>query len=64
METKTAGRDRDYKHEYEVRRKRIKRLHADLKKETADAIQEHLRKRGLSFIKWLEIQIDNELKDA
>jgi hypothetical protein len=55
-------RIRDYKHEYELRRKRTKRLFADMNKDKADAIKQHLDERGQTFVSWLENQIDKELK--
>lgn len=55
-------RDRDYKHEYELRRKRTKRLHADMERAKVEAFQRRLEARGITFISWLEIQIDIELR--
>lgn len=54
-------RTRDYKHEYEIRRKRNKRLHADMNRKKVEAFQSILDKRGQTFSNWLEGKIDNEL---
>jgi hypothetical protein len=52
---------RDYKHEYELRKKRVKRIHADLKPEQAEAFLKHLDGRGVTFVRWLEDRITEEL---
>lgn len=60
--TSENTRERDYKHEYKLKQKRIKRLHADMNKDKAEQFQKHLQKRGISFISWLNNKIDEELK--
>ena len=53
---------RDYKHEYKIRQKRNKRLHADLERDKAEAFQDYLQSQGLTFIRWLDNKIDEELR--
>lgn len=55
---------RDYKHEYRLRQKRNKRLHADLDRNKAEQFQEYLLKNDISFVRWLDEKIDEELKRA
>jgi hypothetical protein len=55
-------RERDYKHEYQIRQKRQKRLVADIDKQTAEAFQTLLNERGQTFAAWLNIHIKNELR--
>jgi hypothetical protein len=57
-------RVRDYKREYELRQKRNKRLHADMDRAKAEAFLQVLDMRGQTFINWLEVKIDEELKRA
>ena len=59
--TSENAQKRNYKHEYEIRKKRDKRIYADIDKNKVDAIKSHLKGRGLSFAKWLTKQIDNEI---
>ena len=60
--TNQTSKERDYSHEYQIRQKRNKRLAADLDRMKAESFIEHLNKRGITFISWLEQQIDRELK--
>jgi hypothetical protein len=60
--TNETSRARDYKHEYAIRQKKSKRLHADMEREKAEAFQAYLQKQGLTYIRWLNNKIDEELK--
>lgn len=60
--TNTGENKRDYSREYEKRKKREKRLHADINKEKAEAFKKLLNGRGVTFAKWLNNQIDKEMK--
>jgi bacterioferritin (cytochrome b1) len=55
---------RNYKHEYQIRAKRQKRLAADLDKQTADSLLRHLMAKNETYISWLKKQIEIELKKA
>lgn len=57
-------RIRDYKREYALRQKRNKRLHADMDRAKAEEFLQVLDRRGQTFINWLEVKIDEELKRA
>ncbi len=62
--TTTQTRERDYKHEYKIKQKRIKRLHADMDRAKVDAFQALLKERGESYISWLNKKIDEEMDAA
>jgi hypothetical protein len=55
-------RQRDYKHEYEIRQKRNRRLAADMDRDKAEALLKHLDNKGETYISWLNKQIDKELR--
>lgn len=55
---------RDYKHEYKLRQKRQKRLHADVDRLKAETFQKLLSDRNETFIKWLNNKIDEEIKEG
>lgn len=55
-------RDRDYSHEYTLRKKRSKRLYADIDRSKAEALQTLLKEKDIPFSHWLTEQIDKELE--
>lgn len=57
-------KNRDYKHEYQLRQKRNKRIHADMDRAKVEAFQNLLNARGQTFVKWLDEQIERELKNS
>lgn len=63
-DTSENKRSRDYSYEYQIRQKRNKRLHADMDREKAEAFQKYLDSKNLTFIKWLNNQIDIEMNKA
>jgi hypothetical protein len=54
--------ERDYRREYKQRVKSVRRLAADIDKAKAEAFREFLTGQGLTFTKWLNIRIDEEIK--
>jgi hypothetical protein len=56
----TGGRD--YSREYQLRQKKIRRLAADVDRAKAEALKKHLAANGLTFTRWLNNQIDKEIK--
>lgn len=58
----SATKERDYSHEYNLRKKQNKRIHADMRTEIVDKFREHLQNNNLTFVKWLEQKIDEEMK--
>lgn len=60
--TSETSKERDYKHEYRLRQKRNKRLHADLDIKKVEQFREYLDKNNTTFIKWLNNKIDDELR--
>ncbi len=62
--TSETIKERDYKHEYNIRLKRNKRLAADLDRAKAETFIKLLHERGVTYISWLEQQIDKEIKEG
>lgn len=60
--TNKQTRERDYKHEYDIRKGRVKRMVADMDRDKAEQFQKLLQGRGETFITWLNEQIDKELR--
>lgn len=60
--TRTGEKIRDYSHEYNLRKKQNKRIHADMKTEIVDKFREHLQNNNITFVKWLEQKIYEEMK--
>ena len=59
----TGENNRDYKKEYERRKKRNKRLIADMDRTKAEAFQSLLEGQNISYIAWLTNKIDEELNN-
>jgi hypothetical protein len=62
--TTTQTRERDYKHEYTIRKKRNKRLAADLDSDKVEAFKALLDARGETFVNWLTKKMDDEMGAA
>jgi hypothetical protein len=58
----TGEKRRDYQKEYEKRKQKQRRLRVDMDKNKADEFTDYLKSRGLTFSKWINDIIDNELK--
>jgi ribonuclease HI len=53
---------RNYTHEYNLRKKKNKRLHADMKNvELVEEFQQILKSKNITFVKWLEQKIKEEI---
>ena len=53
---------RNYTHEYNLRKKKNKRLHADMKNvELVEEFQQILKNKNITFVKWLEQKIKEEI---
>jgi hypothetical protein len=53
---------RNYAHEHELRKKRKKRLHADIDIDKVELFRELLENKNISFVNWLQQKIDEEIK--
>lgn len=58
----TGEKLRDYTHEYNLRKKRNKRIHADMDIQIVEKFKEHLKNNDITFVKWLEQKINEEIK--
>jgi hypothetical protein len=57
-----SQKPRDYAREHELRKKRTRRIHADLDKNKVEEFKNHLEARGLTFVRWLDDKMNEELK--
>jgi stalled ribosome rescue protein Dom34 len=58
----TSEKRRDYQKEHSRRKETKRRLRVDMDKNKADEFTNYLKSRGLTFTKWINNQIDKELK--
>jgi hypothetical protein len=58
----TSEKRRDYQKEHSRRKETKRRLRVDMDKNKADEFTAYLKSRGLTFTKWINNQIDKELK--
>lgn len=57
-------RVRNYAKEYELTKKRTKRLRVDMDIRRADLLADLLRSKGLTLAEWLRNKIDQEMQGA
>jgi hypothetical protein len=55
---------RDYKHEYELRRKSRKRLVAEIDREKALQFEAVLKSQNMTFSNWISEKINDHIKEA
>ena len=55
---------RDYKHEYELRRKSRKRLVAEIDREKALQFEAVLKSQNMTFSNWINEKINDHIKEA
>lgn len=55
---------RDYKHEYELRKKSKKRLIAEIEKEKAQKFETMLKSQNITFSNWINEKINDHIKEA
>ena len=55
---------RDYKHEYELRRKNKKRMIAEIEKEQAKKFEAILKSQNITFSNWISEKISDHIKEA
>ena len=55
---------RDYKHEYELRRKNRKRLVCEIDKEKALQFEAILKSQNITFSNWISEKISDHIKEA
>ena len=55
---------RDYKHEYELRRKNRKRLVCEIDKEKALQFEAILKNQNITFSNWISEKISDHIKEA
>lgn len=53
---------RDYSFEHKVRKANNKRFLAEIDRIKATEFMDRLKKKNITYVTWLNIQIDNELK--
>jgi hypothetical protein len=61
-QTPENKRPRDFSKEWTKRLERQKRLSADLDRAKVERLQDKLNKDGRTYVKWLNEQIDRELR--
>jgi hypothetical protein len=62
MTTSELKKSRDYSKEHLMRKAKKSRLLADIEKSKADAFTALLSEQGITFSKWINNQIDKEIK--
>ena len=55
---------RDYKHEYELRRKNRKRLVCEIDREKALQFETLLKDQNITFSNWITDKINDHIKEA
>ena len=55
---------RNYKHEYELRRKNKKRMIAEIEKEQAKKFEAILKSQNITFSNWINEKISDHIKEA
>jgi hypothetical protein len=55
---------RDYKHEYELRRKNRKRLVCEIDREKAQKFEDILKTQNITFSNWITDKINDHIKEA
>lgn len=55
---------RDYKHEYELRRKNRKRLVCEIDREKAQQFEAMLKSQNITFSNWISEKINDHIKEA
>jgi hypothetical protein len=55
---------RDYKHEYELRRKNRKRLVAEIDRDQAQKFEAMLKSQNITFSNWINEKINDHIKEA
>jgi len=55
---------RDYKHEYELRRKNRKRLVCEIDREKALQFEALLKDQNITFSNWITDKINDHIKEA
>jgi len=55
---------RDYKHEYEIRRKNRKRLVCEIDREKALQFEALLKDQNITFSNWITDKINDHIKEA
>jgi len=55
---------RDYKHEYEIRRKNRKRLVCEIDREKALQFEALLKDQNITFSNWIMDKINDHIKEA
>jgi hypothetical protein len=55
---------RDYKHEYELRRKNRKRLVCEIDREKALQFEAMLKSQNITFSNWISEKINDHIKEA
>jgi hypothetical protein len=55
---------RDYKHEYELRRKSRKRLVCEIDREKAQKFEAMLKSQNITFSNWISEKISDHIEEA
>ena len=55
---------RDYRHEYELRRKSKKRLIAEIEKEKAQKFEAVLKSQNMTFSNWINEKINDHISEV
>jgi hypothetical protein len=56
-----VNNSRNYKREYEIRKARYKRVHAEIESDKARVFIQLLQTRGITFVEWLNKKIDDDI---